>query len=237
MRTRAFFVVAALTVFVAACGESGLLDDVGDRSQRAVLGETTTTSEVIVDVEDQSEPPVARSAELSWWNDKIPDPSRGEPSFVTQQVWARSDRQDTHIQASRAEISDALPGIRFPELVPGEVVWITSQLVFDVASGVLDLETSAAFGMWPVEPYSVSGGSSAVLRVGVANESQREIYADPIPEFVEDGMTILWVDGTYRYELFCRSSLSEELCWRMQETSDILRDQIPPSVLDPDLGV
>lgn len=229
--------LVALALAVSACGETGLLDDVGDRSQRAILGETTTTSQVVVDVEDFRETPVSRSADLSWWNDKIQDPSRGEPSFVTQQVWARSDRQDTHIQASRVEISDALPGLHFPELVPGEVVWITSQLVFDVASGTLDLETSAAFGMWPVEPYSVSGGSSAVLRIGVANESQTEIYAEPIPEFVEDGMTILWVDGPYRYELFCRSSLSEELCWRMQETSGTLRDQIPPSVLDPDLGV
>lgn len=237
MPRRPIFALVVLALVVSACGESGLLEDVGGRSQRAVIGETTTTSEVTVDVDDVTETPVARSAELSWWNDKIVDPSRGEPSFVTQQVWARGDRQSTHIQASRAEIADALPGIDFPELVPGEVSWITSQLVFDVASGTLDRETSAAFGMWPVEPYSVSGGSSAVLRIGVANPSQKEVYAVPIPEFVEDGMTILWVDGDYRYELFCRSSLPEELCWRMQETSRTLRDQIPARLLDPDLGV
>lgn len=227
----------ASALIVTACGDNGLLDDVGTRSQRAVVGETTTTIAVVVDDEDVRETPVSRSAELSWWNDKIVDPSRGEPSFVTQQVWERSDRQSTHIQASRVEISDALPGLAFPELVPGEVEWITSQLVFDIASGTLDLETSAAFGMWPVEPYSVTGGSAAVLRVGIANDSQKEIYATPIPEFVEDGMTIFWVDDVYRYELFCRSSLPEELCWRMQETSRALRSQIPPSILDPDLGV
>jgi hypothetical protein len=224
-------VLVALAVVGTACGDNGLLDEVGARSQRAVVGETTTTITVVVDDEDARETPVSRSAELSWWNDKIVDQSRGEPSFVTQQVWERSDRQSTHIQASRVEISDALPGLVFPELVPGEVEWITSQLVFDTASGTLDLETSAAFGMWPVEPYSVAGGSSAVLRVGVATASQQEIYATPIPEFVEDGMTIFWADGVYRYELFCRFSLPEELCWRMQETSRSLQDQIPRGVL------
>ena len=228
----------ALALVATACGESGVLDEVGGRSQRAIFGETTTTSEVVIEVEDVREPSLARSAELSWWNDTIEDPSRGEPSFVMQQVWARSDRQSTHIQAARTEIADALPGVKFPELVPGEVSWVTSQLVFDLASGTLDRETSAAFGLWPVEPYSVSGGSSAVLRIGIANDSQKEIYALPIPEFVEDGMTILWVDEVYRYELFCRSSLPEELCWRMQETSSgELVEQIPDALLDPDLGV
>lgn len=236
LRTR-YPAILALALVATACGESGVLDDVGDRSQRAVFGDTTSTSQVVIEVEDVSEPSVARSAELSWWNDTIEDPSRGEPSFVSQQVWARSDRQSSHIQASRVEISDALPGVQFPELVPGEVSWVTSQLVFDLASGTLDRETSAAFGLWPVEPYSVSGGSSAVLRIGVANDSQKEIYAAPIPEFVEDGMTILWVDTIYRYELFCRSSLPEELCWRMQETSGRLQGQIPEQLLDPDLGV
>lgn len=234
MRRNLMSLALALGLLAVACGENGLLEDVGDRSQRAVFGETTTTSEVVVEVEDVREPSVARASDLSWWNDTIDDPSRGEPSFVTQQVWARGDRQNTHIQASRAEISDALPAVKFPELVPGEVSWVTSQLVFDLASGTLDRETSAAFGLWPVEPYSVSGGSSAVLRVGVANDSQKEIYEVPIPEFVEDGMTILWVDGTYRYELFCRSSLPEELCWRMQETSEGLQAQIPRQLLEVD---
>lgn len=222
----------ALALLASACDDSTILEDVGERSQRAVLGETTTTSEAVVVVEDVSEPTVARSAELSWWNDSI-DPSRGEPSFVWQQVWGRGDLKSTHIQASRVEIVDALPGVAFPELVPGEVTWITSQLVFDLASGTLDGETSAAFGLWPVEPYSVSGGSSAVLRIGLATDSQRDIYEVPIPEFVEDGMTILWVGGAYRYELFCRSSVPEELCWRMQETTEALRQQIPDRLLEP----
>jgi hypothetical protein len=227
----------ALALVATACSNSRLLEDVGDRSQRVVFGETTTTSEALIEVEDVREPTVARSSDLSWWNDSIADPSRGEPSFVAQQVWARGDRESTHIQASRAEISDTLPDVEFPELVPGGVSWVTSQLVFDLASGTLDRATSAAFGFWPVEPYSVSGGSSAVFRVGLASDSQKEIYAVPIPEFVEDGMTILWTAGVYRYELFCRSSLPEELCWRMQETAGDFREQIPERLLDPDLGV
>lgn len=224
----------AFAIVVSACGED-VFGDVGDRSQRAVVGETTTTLAPIVDVIDDEEPSLSRSAALSWWNDSIEKPARGEPSFVTQQVWGRSDRQTSFIQASRVEIVDALPGLRFPELVPGEIEWVTSQLVFDLASGTLDRETSAAFGLWPVEPYSVSGGSSAVLRVGQASEQQKELYAVPIPEFVEDGMTILWVEGRFRYELFCRSALSEELCWRMQETMRALDRQLPARLTEQDV--
>ena len=236
MRRRVILMTVALAVLTAACSDGTLLEDVGNRSQRAIYGETTTTNTVVIEVEDVRDQPIAKSAEIAWWNDTITDPSRGEPSFVTQQIWGRSDRRSTHIQASRVEITDALPGVKFPELVPGEVLWVTSQLVFDLASGTLDRETSAAFGLWPIKPYSVSGGSSAVLRIGMATDSQKEIYADAIPEFVEDGMTILWVDGTYRYSLFCRSSLSEELCWRMQETSGGLQEQLPEALLESDVG-
>ena len=41
----------------------------------------------------------------------------------------------------------------FPDLVPENVQWITSQLVFDEATGILDPDATAAFGLWVADPY------------------------------------------------------------------------------------
>ena len=41
------------------------------------------------------------------------------------------------IDGDDREIAAVLPGIQFPELLPDEVGWVTSQLVFDVASATL----------------------------------------------------------------------------------------------------
>ena len=131
-------------------------------------------------------------------------------------VWRRGDGVTSVIQASRNEIAVALPGIQFPELVPDSVGWVTSQLVYDVASGTLDADTTAQFGLWHLEPYSADGGRTAVLRVRPATS------ADPIgsisPETTSSGMDLSWVTESFHYRVSCPEALAEDYCWQMAET-------------------
>ena len=218
---------AVFAVALAACGEAGVLDGLGTRSQDAVLEDLQqTTTTVIVDTEDGTERTAVAAADVDWYNDVIERQFQGEPSLVVNKVWQRREGESRFIQASRLEISQALPDVRFPGLLPEDVGWITSQLVYDVSSATLDRDISAAFGLWAVEPYTVTEGRVAVLRVGQADEDDQlrgfDILADP----VDDGLSLSWVTGAYRYELFCRASLVEDLCWQMAETNKRLAAQL-----------
>ncbi len=104
--------------------------------------------------------------EVEWVNDDLGDPPTGDPDDAIATVWARSNKTDRFVQASRFEIAVALPGIEFPAVVPEGVRFVTSQLIFDPATGRLD-DQVAAFGFWSVEPYSRnrSVGQRAVLFV------------------------------------------------------------------------
>ena len=143
--------VAGLSValIAVACGEGGLLDGVGDRSREAVYEGITTTTEYVEGLdEDIGVLGASDAREIEWYNDTIEEQSVGAAQLTIATVWNRRTSSSRFIQASRAEIASALPQIQFPRLVPPEVVNVTSQLVFDQASGTLDQETSAAFGLW-----------------------------------------------------------------------------------------
>ncbi len=225
---RLWFRVAALCAFVvlaAACGDGGLLDGVGTRSQDAVLGDLSTTSTIPIRVDEQRTLGVVISADLTWWNDGIEGEAAGEKNYVVAKVWERNPHQRSH-QASRREILQVLPNVAFPGVVPEDVRFVTSQLNFDTASATIDVESSAAFGLWPVEPYSIQDASLAVLRVGEAGEFRIDgIVAD----IVDAGLSLSWTAGLYRYELFCRTGVNDELCWQMAESTISLASQIPPS--------
>jgi hypothetical protein len=215
--------IAVTALLVAACGDSGLLDGVGDRFQDAVVGDETTTT---VAVDDTSTGVVLRfreAADLAWWNDGIPDQQIGEPSYTSQVVWGRE--RERVIQASRAEIAASLPALQFPRLVPEDIGWVTSQLVFDVASGQLDPGTSSQFGLWAVEPYSPDQSAVVVLRVGQPSEGA--LRGEIFPEFVDDGLSLIWTDDDFRYELFCSSALAEDYCWGMAESVVPLSQLVP----------
>jgi hypothetical protein len=96
---------------------------------------------------------------------------------------------------------------------------VTSQFVFDVGSGLLDVNTSAAFGVWNTTPYSVGReeGQIVVLRVGQAAAFDVDPFTGIQSQSVEEGVALTWVEGEYRYELFCRTGISEVLCTRMAE--------------------
>jgi hypothetical protein len=168
---------------------------------------------------------VVISSDLNWWNDGIEGEANGEKNYIVAKVWERAPQQRFH-QASRREIVQALPNIGFPGVVPEDVQFVTSQLVYDTASATLDSQFSAAFGLWPVEPYSVQEASVAVLRIGNAGEFRIDgIVAD----VVNEGLSLSWTSGVYRYELFCRTGVNEELCWQMAESTVSLSSQLPAS--------
>lgn len=218
----------ALILLAAGCGDEGLLDGLGDRSVQAVHGETSLTS-TTVEVEREDVPLGSTQAlDLVWYNDGLPGESfSNETAVVLSSVWNRGDGVTSVIQSSRGEIAIALPGIQFPELVPDSVGWVTSQLVYDVASGTLDADTSAQFGLWYLEPYSTDAGRTAVLRVRPAKSS------DPIgaiqSETTDTGMDLLWVTEAYHYVLSCPSALVEDQCWEMAESA------MPLSLLLPEV--
>lgn len=201
-------------------GCSDLLGGVGEFSRGVVHGDepliaTTTTV--------ASEGPVLRLTgvtEVSWANDDLGDAS-GELEGVAllSAVWARGDGITPFVQASRGEIAAALPGIEFPQLVPEPVTHISSQLVFDVQSVVLDPTTAAAFGMWVGEPYELPRAEAqlAVLRVGL------RAVGDPAPgEFfsfqVSEGRELTWTEAEYVYQLFCRTGVGEAACFAIAES-------------------
>lgn len=215
--------IVVIALLVASCGESGLLDGVGDRAQDAVIGSQAATTTTVADTGNGVVLRFREAVEMAWWNDAIPDQKIGEPSYTRDVVWGRGGTRV--IQASRAEIAAALPGIEFPRLVAEDIGWATSQLVFDVASSQLDPGTSAQFGLWATEPYAPEQTAVAVLRIGLPPENA--IRGEIIPEVVSDGLSLNWVDGEYRYELFCQATLAEEYCMQMARSIVPLADMVP----------
>ncbi len=119
---------------------------------------------------------------VEWVNDELGVPQFTLPEQVVAGVWQRSNREDRYLQASRAEIAAALPGLEFPELIPENVAFITSQLIFEPSTGQLSSDTLAAFGFWSVKPYSQnrSVAQLAVLMVSEAEAPEQPVVADTI---------------------------------------------------------
>ncbi len=216
----------AMVMALAACGGAPL-ESVGWRSSNWIgepeVSTTTTTEPSTSDV-------VAVSG-LLWSNDSIVTESLDDPQDLIAEVFARR-QGDRFIQASRAEIAAALPGVSFPATAPAGAEWVSSQLVIE-NSGLLSHEPSAAFGIWSAEPYtrSRSVAQMAVLRVFIdpVNASEVELpdaeiscarFADRSTESCSilsrgdrdlwrltsnDGVTIVWFEAPYRYELFGRA--------------------------------
>ena len=201
-----------------------MLDGVGDGVQDGVVGDATTTTTVAGGTGSGIVLRFREALDMEWWNDGIADQQIGEPGYTTQVVWGRGKTRV--IQASRAEIAAALPGVQFPRIVAQDIGWATSQLLFDVASAQLDPGTSAQFGLWAVEPYSPDQSAVVVFRVGRPNEGA--IRGEIISEAVADGLSLIWSDGDYRYEMFCQAALAEEYCRAMAEAPVPLADLLAP---------
>lgn len=217
--------LALVAIAVSGCGEAGILDGLGDQTREVVKGTTTTTVFVAVAAGEEDEG-LIESAEVLWFNDDINPQYRGTAEEVVAAVWQRQINS-RFVQASRAEIAAALPAVSFPALIPQQVRWITSQLVYNATTGTLDSDTSAAFGLWTSEPYQSDTARLGVLRIGLAPldalASRSEIVAVAVP----DGVSLGWTESGHRYELFCRSEVSEELCTAVAESSSPMVDLVP----------
>ncbi len=208
MRRVASIVLIALVV--AGCGD--VLEGVGDLSSDFVRGGSSTT-EVTV-------PPTGPDLRLSgitgidWVNDDLDLTSSGSRDVLLRDVWQRGGGETSYVQAGAREIAMALPGILVPTLVPTPVTSITSQLVFDPQTALLEASTSAAFGYWSTEPYTLprSEAQLMVLRVGLATSDEVAEFADISVFNVEGGRELAWVEGHYVYQLFCRTGVIEEAC-------------------------
>ena len=220
-------IVLVLAVVAAACGESGPLERVGEASSgwvTAATVPTTTTPPVVIEIGDEG---LVGAGDVLWVNDDLgPAVPNGDPRSAITVVWGRQIGS-RFVQASRAEISAALPTIRFPETVPEDVRWVTSQLVFDPATGLLDADTSAAFGLWTVEPYTVENGRLAVLRVGSVPAGTGAAKSDVVPIIVPDGLSLGWTEAGLRYELFCRVTIPEPVCNAIVDSFVPLSELLP----------
>jgi len=219
-------VAAFIAVLLAACSESGPLNGVGDRAKSFVEGDVTTTSLVAVIAAGTGDEGLIGATDVLWFNDIIEPQFTGVAVDVVQAVWDRK-LNSRFVQASRSEIAAAMPGIRFPNLVPSDVRWVTSQLVFDKDTGLLDPDTSAAFGLWTAEPYQSDTSRLGVLRVGRAPVDVPATRSEVVPILVPDGISLGWTEGGYRYELFCRSTISDELCTEVARSSEVMTRLVP----------
>ncbi len=220
MTRRRIAAAAALAVVLTACGDGPLLEDVGDLSQRIVHGDVTTTLPG-VDVGGAEAPVLVKPVEeATWWNAGIGDVEGVDAAIVSNRVWVRGEGVNRFVQADPREVAVVLPDLSFPEALPPDAQIITSQLVFDVGSGLLDSLTSAAFGIWNTVPYTIAREQSqlAVLRIGQAAAYDN---VDPLVGIqaleVEQGLSMVWTSGDYRYELFCRNVVDERVCLHMAE--------------------
>lgn len=216
----------ALSTLLAGCGDVGLLDGVGDRTRAFVEGDVTTTTTVVAVVAGTGDEGLIVAVGVQWFNDDLANQMTGTPDEVISGVWQR-ELSSRFVQSSRAEIAAALPLIMFPDLVPETVRWITSQLVYDETTGTLDPDTSAAFGIWTADPYQTDLARLGVLRVGKAASDLLPTRSDIVPIIVPDGISLGWTEAGYRYELFCRSSISEELCVDVANSTSPLSGMLP----------
>lgn len=207
-----------MTVLVAGCGDAGLLDGVGDRTRAVVQGDTTTTSEPVAVAAGASDEGLIPAQDVLWFNDDIDPQFTGASPEVIAAVWRRQ-LGSRFVQASRREIAAAMPSLSFPSLVPQQVRWVTSQLVYIDTSGSLDPDTSAAFGLWTSEPYRSDTARLGVLRVGRGQPDDPSARSEISVIAVPDGVSLEWTEAGNRYELFCRSEVSEELCLEVAASS------------------
>lgn len=214
--------IGCLALVAVSCGEAGLLDGVGERTREFVEGQTTTTIPIPSVAAGQEGEAVVSATDVLWYNDQKSPQYTGTPEQVVGDVWLGRTENSRFVQSSRREIAAALPELTFPSLVPEQVRWITSQLVYEQALGTLDPDTSTAFGMWSSDPYQSDTGRLAVLRVGRAPVDAPFQRSEIVPIVVPDGLSVSWTENTMRYELFCRSQISEDLCLEVAASSEPL---------------
>jgi hypothetical protein len=213
----------------SACSENPLAN-VGEVTNQWIGERTAGEGQTTVSTEPA--PTLRPVSEVAWSNDVlVTDPV--VPEETIQAVWQRRESGDKFVQAARLEIVGALPGIAFPEFLPDDVQYVSSQLLFD-GDGSLANDFIAAFGMWTAEPYTVSRtvGQYGVLWVtypdpeksGCERFDNRDFdscdtvaFAGLVAWRLMSGgeETLAWIAGDYQYELFHRSQVDSEMALEM----------------------
>ena len=172
---------------------------------------------------------------ITWYNGWTEN-LETDPATLVAEVWAETDGSDEFVQAAPNEIAIAVPGIKIPADLSADVEHVTSQIVYNTASGTLGTDFVAAFGFWTSEPYLNSREVSQVASLQMAYDSNNTIdEADPTlgcARFLDrnvsncqpsellaplgwwvtnlDGTTLVWIEDGFRYELLKRNKLSIE---------------------------
>jgi hypothetical protein len=214
---RTFFALLAW-VALAASGCGDVLSGVGDLSRDVVHGNSTTSTTTTTLLQPGGGMALTSiSDDVVWVNDQFRVAADATPDDVVAAVWQRGDGVNPYVQAGRAEIAAALPGVYFPDVIPEKVTYISSQLVFDRQTGTLDPANAAAFGLWSAEPYTVPRleGQLVVLRIGLASAFPAQEEGQIASFQASDGREMAWSAGDFVYDLFCRTGISEESCFAM----------------------
>lgn len=217
MVIRRVSLVLVLALASSACGN--VLEGVGDLSESVLNVDRSTTTSTAAGVIDLQLDPITS---VVWINDELGGATAGlTVDDLLLAVWLRGDQVNEFIQASRREVSEALPGIEFPQLAPEGVSHVTSQLVYDVATASLGVGTAAAFGLWAGEPYTAPRAESqlAVLRIGRKTFDDGTGDNEVLSFSVADGRELSWVDGDYVYQLYCRTGVSDAACEAMANST------------------
>lgn len=196
----------------------------------------------LADVEEVEVIPVATDlppAELIlshtvvWPNDALASDAV-EPTEALALIWAASGGKDRFVQVARSDMAVVAPNLAFPEFIPESVAFVSSQLVFTTQTGELAQTPLAAFGLWSVEPYSLSRsvGQKAVifvydlgeepvfegdLTLGCSQFQDRELSScDPVQIGEAQGWwlsslqgnILVWYVGALRYEMTVRPPIT-----------------------------
>jgi hypothetical protein len=232
--TRALTVAAVLAI--VGCGESPL-ESIGLRSSEWINEPTVPTTVAV----NTTTPTIVAAEELLWANDEIQTENLSDEEALLAEIFARR-QGDRFVQASKAEIAVVLPDVAFPTQAPAGAEWVSSQLVFENDGTIAD-DPSAAFGIWSAEPYTRSRSVAQMMVLRVATDlvtatelstgetaASCALFSDRATDsceiitvgerdtwLLEDsgGSTLLWFEGPYRYELFARSFVPEEVLTEM----------------------
>ena len=223
-------------LILTACSDAPF-QGMGERTSSWINEPTVPTTTTVV----VTRPVVVSSIGLQWFNDDIETQNLDDPEALIAEVFSRR-QGDRFIQASRAEIEVALPGVKFPAFVPYGAEWVSSQLVIE-NTRLLSDDPSAAFGIWSTEPYTRSRTMAQMLVISVAFDPETatalasgeiEISCAELSDVTTEscelvevesislwrlrsagGTTIIWFDGTYRYEMFGRNAVSPDVLQKM----------------------
>jgi hypothetical protein len=248
VRTLATLVIGLL--LFGACDSEALLGPEG------VAGEwLAATEETVPPTEEDVLVSSGLRTSLSalWPNDPLSVAATVPDEGVVGVIWENSGQVDRFVQVSRSDISKAIPDIRFPELIPDSVEFISTQLIFFPRTGGLDSAPAAAFGLWTVSPYSLSRsvGQKAVIFVHVLDQEvsfegditqgcgqfqARELSScerinlglNPAWWLSSlEGNILVWYSGELRYEMTIRPPVTRAIAEQVASSSVPLGTQLP----------